>query len=199
MPEKLRTGEVRRFIRKGAEFLAAHRLYKSNHHGFQPIRGDWLDLHLPFGLDWRTDVLDLLNVATLVGLHDDPCVVDALRFVISKQDGRGRWRLEHRYKTGRDILAARVWNEETVGRPSKWITLAAVTQLKRCQNLVTRICAGERLQHGRDDHDHGTQIMLSHCVLPYASSLCHSDRAHGTPAKCSSPQLKDLADDSFPV
>ena len=54
VPEKLRTGEVRRFIRKGAEFLAAHRLYKSNHHGFQPIRGDWLDLHLPFGLDWRT-------------------------------------------------------------------------------------------------------------------------------------------------
>jgi len=145
VPESLRTSDVRRFFRRGRDYLAAHRVYQSNHRDFRPIRAEWLNLHLPFGLDWRTDVLDLLNVATLIGLNDDPSVVDALRFVLGKQDARGRWPLEERFFNDRDLLAARVWDEESVGKPSKWVTLTAVTQLKRCAGLAERLCAGETI------------------------------------------------------
>jgi hypothetical protein len=45
--------------------------------------------------------------------------------VISKQDARGRWKLEHTFN-GRFQV-----NIEQKGKPSKWITLNALRVLKR--------------------------------------------------------------------
>ena len=145
IPEETSTTEVRDFRRRGAEYLAAHRVYQSNHHGYRPIRKGLLRLHLPFGLDWRTDLLDLLDVATQVGLHDSPAIADAVRYVIGRQDNNGRWPLDERYDNRRDLSVVPFWDLETVGEPSKWVTLTALLQLKRCAPLVQRLLAGEQL------------------------------------------------------
>ena len=146
VPSDKRTREVRRFLRRGAAFLAAHRVYQPSHRPGKPIRKDWLALHQPWALAWRTDLLDLLDVATQVGLADDPSLADALRFVLSKQNGRGRWALEEHYRNRLAILSPKVDTLETVGQESKWITLTALLQLKRCQKLVVRLCRGEEIE-----------------------------------------------------
>jgi len=146
VPPDRRTAEIHAFLEKGASFLSAHRVYQRNHHGFKPVKGEWLNLHLPFALGWRTDVLDLLDVATQVGLADHPSIVDALRFLLSKQNDRGRWPLEQRYTNYKELLMTKVGDLETVGKESKWVTLAALTQLKRSEKLVARLCRGEEVE-----------------------------------------------------
>jgi hypothetical protein len=146
VPAEKRTPEVRQFLQRGAAFLAAHRLYKSNHKGYAPIKKEWLRLHLPFGLGWRTDVIDILDVATQIGLGDDPCVADALQFLIAKQNHRGRWVLEEHFSNYKHLLMTRVRDVEAVNQESKWITVTALTQLKRCGEMVARLCRGEQFE-----------------------------------------------------
>jgi hypothetical protein len=144
VPEEKRTAEIQAFLQKGARFLAAHRLYQRNHHGFKPVLRAWLRLHLPFALGWRTDVMDLLDIATQIGLHDDPSIVDALRFLLAKQNERGRWPLEETFgRHYEGLLGTAVKDIESVGQESKWITLSALVQLKRCEKLVLALTRGE--------------------------------------------------------
>lgn len=144
IPPEMRTAEVARFIERGARFLAAHRVYRKNHHGFKPVKQGWLRLHLPFALGWRTDVVDLLDVASQIGLADDPSIADALGFLISRQNERGRWVLEETFERQyADRLGTRVKDIERVGEESKWITCAALRVLKRCGKLAAALARGE--------------------------------------------------------
>jgi hypothetical protein len=147
LPPDKRSPEVRAFLARGADFLAAHRLYQSNHRDFKPIKREWLRLHLPFALGWRTDLLDLLDIATQIGLQADPSLADAVQFVLSKQNHRGRWTVEESFRRHyADRLGTLVKDMERVGEESKWITLHALTQLKRSHSLASAVARGDAPQ-----------------------------------------------------
>jgi len=70
------------------------------------------------------DVLEILGILTKLGYHDQR-MQEAIDLVVSKQDDLGRWRLERSFN-GRFQV-----NIEQEDKPSKWITLKALTLLKR--------------------------------------------------------------------
>jgi hypothetical protein len=66
-------------------------------------------------------------VLTALGYGSDPRLQPALELLLSKQDERGRWKLEYTYngKTWVDI--------EEKKQPSKWVTLRALRVLNRIE------------------------------------------------------------------
>ncbi|MBI2303058.1 MAG: hypothetical protein HYU66_29475 [Armatimonadetes bacterium] len=145
VPESRRTPSMAAFLSRGAAYLAAHRLFQKNHHRYTAIRGEYTKLHQPWALDWLTDVLDLLDIATRIGLADSPALVPALELLMAKQGADSRWALEVGYHTDRALVANLLRDIETVEGPGKWVTLTALLLLKRCAGLVRRLVAGERL------------------------------------------------------
>jgi len=137
-----RSKEARAFIDKGAAFLSAHNLYQPSHGDRRPIKDPWLELHLPFGLGWQVDLLEVLDIASQIGLHEQSCMFDGLRELLSKQTKKGRWLLDARvpYDDGR--LVSLVKDAEPVGAESKWVTLSALRVLKRCEGLLEDVSKG---------------------------------------------------------
>jgi len=123
VPETQRSSEMRHTIERGVEFLLMHRLYKADHHGYRVINSQWLK----FGFPWfyGYNILRGLSVATRLGYIDDERLTDVVKVLIQKRRSDGTWLLEGA-PTGR--MQA---NIETVGKPSKWITLNALRVLKR--------------------------------------------------------------------
>jgi len=125
VPQAERSTEMKRAIERGAEFILMHRLYKADHHDFKVINRHWMR----FGFPWfyGYDVLRGLSVLTNLGCINDDRLGDAVKLMIQKRQPDGKWLLETA-PTGR--MQA---NIETVGKPSKWITLNALRVLKRLQ------------------------------------------------------------------
>ena len=143
VPARRRTKEMRAFIDRGIRYLETHRLYQKNHHSYRPIRGEYARLRQPWGLDWLTDVLDLLDIATRLGMADSPALAPALQWLLSQRDPDGRWPLQTVYSTDRPLIANLLRDVEQPGQPGKWVTLTALIILRRCAGLVARIEAGE--------------------------------------------------------
>jgi hypothetical protein len=122
LPVRHRTSGIREAIRRGAEFLLMHRLYKADHHDFRVIDESWLKLGFP---RFSYDVLRGLDVVTRLGHARDERIDDALELLLGKQGPDGRWPLEQT-PSGRMQT-----NLEEKGKPSKWITLNALRVLKR--------------------------------------------------------------------
>ena len=138
-PQKL-TPEVEAFVRRGARYLAIHKLYQSNHRAGKPIAKQFLDFHTPFTLGCDTDVLDLLDIATQAGLECDESITDALELLLSKQNQQGRWRIDAphaRWGPDKGRLGGHVAGIEAAGEESKWITLGALLVLKRCERFLS--------------------------------------------------------------
>jgi hypothetical protein len=72
---------------------------------------------------WQTDILELLNILTMLGYRDNR-MQDAVDIVLSKQREDGRWRLENTVSNHFQV------NLERKGKPSKWVTLNALKALK---------------------------------------------------------------------
>jgi len=123
VPEEKRTPEMRRTIEEGAEFLLMHRLFKADHHGYRVINRQWLKFSFPWF--WGYNVLRGLSVLTKLGYSEDERLKDAVELLLQKRRPDGTWLLENA-PSGR--MQA---NIETVGKPSKWITLNALRVLKR--------------------------------------------------------------------
>jgi len=123
VPEERRTPEMKQTIERGAEFLLMHRLYKADHHGYKVINPQWLK----FGFPWfyGYSILRGLSVLTKLGYTEDERLKDAVELLLQKRRQNGTWLLENA-PTGRMQT-----NVETVGKPSKWITLNALRILKR--------------------------------------------------------------------
>ena len=168
LPEEKRTPEVKDFMHRGARYLAAHRLYQSSHRNGKVIAKQFLDLHLPFAMGCDTDVLDLLDIATQVGLEADECIADALDLLLSKQCSEGRWCVAApaRWAPDQRRLAGHVSTVEAVGEESKWITLGALIVLKRCE----RFLAGERRTDLRNEGDLNGGAILSRYPFDYDPS-----------------------------
>lgn len=124
VPPGLRTPTVRSAIEEGVMFLLSRDPAVADYpsgYGDKPS-SSWSKFGYPIG--YVTDVLQNLEVLAALGYAQDPRLAHALELVKSKQDGRGRWRLEYTYngKTWADV--------EQRGQPSKWVTLRALRVLR---------------------------------------------------------------------
>ena len=121
VPSSARTAAVEDAIEASADFLLSHDVVRADYPHKERINSSWFKFGYPLG--YVTDVLLNLEVLTEAGLGDDPRVNEAIEFVLSKQDGQGRWKMEYSYN-------GKMWVDvEKKGHPSKWVTLRAVRML----------------------------------------------------------------------
>jgi len=123
VPETERPPEMQHAVQKGAEFLLMHHLYKADHHNYRTINRRWLKFSFPWF--YKYNILRGLSVLTKLGYTKDERLKDAVEILLQKRRPDGTWLLESA-PTGRMQV-----NIETVGKPSRWITLQALKVLKR--------------------------------------------------------------------
>ncbi len=122
IPASRRTPAVRLTLERAAEFLLRHRLYQRSHEPGRAIKPKLLRLAHP--LLWDTDALEMLDLVSGLGWRDER-LRDAVELVLSKRGSDGRWGLEETYQDRYVVPMGRR------GAPSKWVTLRALTVLKR--------------------------------------------------------------------
>ncbi len=123
VPEALRSAKMQCAIKKAAEFMLMHRLYKADHHGYKVINQQWLKFTFPWFYGYN--ILRGLSVLTKLDYINDERLIDAVKILVKKRHSDGAWILEGA-PTGRMQT-----NIEAVGQPSKWITLNALRVMKR--------------------------------------------------------------------
>jgi len=121
IPADQRSSEVARTIEEGAEYILKHHIYKRSHDLTKISKPTWLKLEFP--LMYQTDILEILGILIRLGYRDQR-MYDAMDIVISKQDDRGRWKLERSFNGKFQV------DIETKGQPSKGITLNALRAIK---------------------------------------------------------------------
>ena len=121
IPAEKRTEAVNEMIKKGAEYLLIHHLYKSSHDPSLIAKRFWVNFGFP--TLWKTDALEMLCVLVKLGYRDER-LQDAINLVISKQDEQGRWKMEKSWNS-RLLVSL-----EKDNKPSKWVTLQALKTLK---------------------------------------------------------------------
>jgi hypothetical protein len=125
IPEEARSERVRRALEMGLAFLLsvdpAAAEYPTPGRSPRPS-GSWFKLGFPSG--YVADVLQNLEALTDAGAAGDPRLDRAVEWLLSQQDGRGRWANRYPYhgKMIRDV--------DKPGQPSKWVTLRACRVLK---------------------------------------------------------------------
>jgi len=124
VPPSSRTGNISTAIEQGTEFLLSRDPAIADYpfgRGDKPS-SSWFKLGYPIG--YVADMLQNLEVLTLLGRINDPRLAHSLEFLQSKQDSLGRWKMEY-------SLNGKMWADiEKKGLPSKWITLRALRVLK---------------------------------------------------------------------
>ncbi len=126
IPPEARSAECRALIQRAAEFLLIHHIYKQSHNLKKTSKPGWLKFGFP--LMYQTDVLEILDILTGLGIKDSR-MDEALRIVLSKQDGMGRWKTENTYNNDRLLIPMEQKDEQ-----SKWLTLRALRVIKRVQS-----------------------------------------------------------------
>jgi hypothetical protein len=135
-PKKLLNARTKKAIDGGVEFLLMHRLYKSDHHDFKPIKEQWLQLTFP---EFFYDILRGLSVATKLGYATDIRIDDALRVIMNKRLETGEWPVERNYS------GSMYGSIERKGKPSKWITLEVLRVIKRVVQTRGQLELAERI------------------------------------------------------
>jgi hypothetical protein len=122
IPASQRDAKTEATIKAGAEYFLKHHIYKKSHDPSKVSKPGWLKFGFP--LMYQTDALEIFGILAKLEYKDER-MQEAVDLVASKQDTTGRWKLENTVngKTQVDI--------ESQGQPSKWITLKALTALKR--------------------------------------------------------------------
>jgi hypothetical protein len=129
IPPERRTRAMARVLVRAREFLLLHRLYQRSHAPGRPAKLKWLKLAFP--LMWDTDALEMLDLLAGLGCRD-PRLRDAEELLLSKRDARGRWPLEETYARRYLVGFGRK------GAPSKWVTLRALTCLRKLRGKTGR-------------------------------------------------------------
>ncbi len=123
VPAEKRTKEISETIKKAAEFMLIHHIYKRSRDLKRTSKPGWLKFGFP--LMYQTDILEILDILTGLGIHDSR-MDEAVNLVAAKQDDEGRWKAENTYNSDRLLVPFTRANE-----PCKWITLRAMRVLKR--------------------------------------------------------------------
>jgi len=122
IPIKKRSKEVSTTIERAVEYLLKHHIHKRSHNLNKVSKPSWLRFGFP--LMYQTDVLEILGILAKLG-YNDIRMQKAIDLVISKQDEEGHWKLESTFNGKFQT------NIEQKDKQSKWITLKAITALKR--------------------------------------------------------------------
>jgi hypothetical protein len=86
-----------------------------------------------FPLGCTSDLLEALDVLARLGVGRDPRLMAAVEAVQAKRDKSGHWRLEQ--------TPENTWGDfGQVGRPNKWVTLRALTVLRKCGEVEDEDC-----------------------------------------------------------
>ncbi len=123
IPQEKRTNEVNDTINRIVEFLLIHHIFKRSHDLSKTSKSGWLKFSFP--LMYQTDVLEILDILTELGINDRR-MDEAIGIIIAKQDDMGRWKTENTSNTDRLLIPL-----EQKGEQSKWITFRAIRVLKR--------------------------------------------------------------------
>lgn len=123
VPPADRPPHVRRAIDAGVAYLLSRDPAIADYPTGSNVSGSWFKLGFPSG--YVADVLQNLEVLCELGHAKDPRLENAIEWLLSQQDDRGRWRNRYAYngKTWVDI--------EPQGAPSRWVTLRACSVLRR--------------------------------------------------------------------
>ena len=122
IPKTERNSKSQATIEAGAEYFLKHHIYKKSHDLTKVSKPGWLKFGFP--LMYQTDALEILGILGKRGYRDER-MHEAVDLVVSKQDAQGRWKLENTFNGKTQVPI------ESQGQPSKWITLKALTALKR--------------------------------------------------------------------
>ncbi len=82
----------------------------------------WRRLAVPRG--FQSDVLEVVEGLALAGRGQDPALVPAIQYILSRQNAHGRWRA-HPYLNGKMLVD---WEQR--GQDSKWVTLHIARTLR---------------------------------------------------------------------
>ncbi len=123
IPPGQRTPAIQRAIEKGVEFLFSRDPALADYPYTRRVSPNWFKFGFP--LSYWSDVLETAAVLTDLGFGGDARLANAIQLILSKQDARGRWKLEN-------DLNRKMWVDiKQQGRSSKWITLRVLRVLKR--------------------------------------------------------------------
>lgn len=123
VPQAERTALIKRALEAGAHFLLSRDPAAADYPYSNRVSSTWFKLGFP--LSYWSDVLETVSNLVDLGYGGDTRLKRALEWIVGKQDGQGRWKMEN-------SLNGKMWVDiETKGKPSKWITLRALRTLKR--------------------------------------------------------------------
>jgi len=122
IPADRRTGDVKKTIEAGAEYMLVHHVHKQSHNLGRVSRPGWKKFGFP--LMYQTDALEILGILTSLGYRDER-MQEAVDLLISKQDEWGRWNLENSFNGRMQV------DIEEIGKSSKWVTFNALKVIKR--------------------------------------------------------------------
>jgi len=118
--------EIQTAIKRGAEFMLMHRLYRADHHDWQIIKPHFVRLRFPWFYGY--DFLRGLWVLSKLGYASDPRTKDAIQLLLEKRLPDGSWPLE------KTLSGRMLTNFGAKGKPNKWITLLALEVLMNTGN-----------------------------------------------------------------
>lgn len=127
IPEAARSEAVRTCLANAAAFMLIHHIHKRSHDLDRLSKPGWKKFGFP--LMYQTDVLEILNLLLDLG-YRDVRMAEAVDLVASLEGADGRWVLANSYNKSMDVTV------EKLGHPSKWITLKALTALRRWQEVA---------------------------------------------------------------
>lgn len=110
--------------------MLEHRLVYSDHTG-QVIRPDFMRLVYPYR--WHYSLLRGLEAFARTGAPRDTRLQDGIDLLMRRRQPDGVWKLEHKY------AAMVFFNMESVGKPSRWVTLRALRVMKWWEALESRL------------------------------------------------------------
>lgn len=130
IPANRRTPQIDAAIAAGTDYLLsvdpATAAYPTTD-GRAPSRSWWA---FGFPVFYVTDLLQLAEAMTALGLADDPRLANLLALIAGKQEEGGRWKLEY-------VYGSKTWGSfGRKGQPNKWVTLRALRVLQRTVKAV---------------------------------------------------------------
>jgi hypothetical protein len=135
VPKTKRSRKMNQAIERGAEFYLERKLFEEGEK-YNP----WFRFHYPN--HYFYDILVGLDVITQLGFSGDQRLKPALDILRKKRQRDGTWRLDRVHpdigpgtKIHPDVKNIRPLVIEPEGKPSKWITLKALTVLKRTDEV----------------------------------------------------------------
>lgn len=124
IPPETRSADLKRIIKQETEIILENQVYRylKNPDASRKEKAGWKRFGFP--LFYQSDVLEVLDVLTELGIHDER-MQESIDLVAKNRNSSGTWDLMDTFN-GKMLCEI-----ETKKKPSKWITLRALRVLRR--------------------------------------------------------------------